>query len=250
MQTRASTRQKNLTLLLEAAFSMAAFGRVTGLKYTAMGAYKQGKQETTAEVSRKVEAALGLPDLWMDQARDALPEEVRRLVHAKTAGPNFREDSPDMTARRIRNVEWLVGSAYGAKAAFCEAVKWHQSEFYQMKIKPLGGKRATTMETHLQLPQGWLDQEHDYSQQLPDAFIDRLAVLRQHADFAAAASSPASPAAPAATAPVAGVPLMARIESPITRALVEKLIVVSARGLLPEARALELLNEVVQLERT
>ena len=42
---------------------------------------------------------------------------------------------------------------------------------------------------------------------------------------------------------------LSRIASPVTRALVEKLIIVGGKNLLPEARAQELLSEFAALER-
>lgn len=243
MRTKSEIRQQNLSHLIGAATSMAAFGRTVDVRYNTLARLKAGKGETTADLCRKVEAALHLPARWMDEDRADLPEDIKRALREKTTRPGEREDGPAMSARRIQNVEWLVGSGHGAKAAFCDAVNWHASEFYMMKQRPLGWKRSQSIESRLQLPEGWLDLEHDHSAELPDSFEDRLDWARKKTGYRPPTASDAA----ATTAQ--GSLQLGLVQSPITRALIEKLLAVGAKNLLPEARALELLQEVVALER-
>ncbi|MBC5766069.1 hypothetical protein [Ramlibacter albus] len=63
------------------------------------------------------------------------------------------------------------------------------------------------------------------------------------------AASPATPRRRASDALAAHMVDLSRVASPATRALIEKLVAVGSKNLLPEARALQLFEEMAALER-
>lgn len=185
-----------------------------------------------------------MPRGWMDEQRDALPLALCSRLREATQ-TSAREDTLEVQERRRANVFWLVGEARGAKSQFARHVSWHVGELQQIKARPFGHKRAETLEQRLGLPPGWLDVEHS-ELGLPEEFEDRLAALQQLSP--PAADDPdtvlALPDPPARPADIS----LEGITSPVSRALVEKLIGLARRNLLPDLTAVQMLSALVQLE--
>jgi hypothetical protein len=233
-------RKQNLQLLLECCDSAAGFARGAGLGYGLLMGVKHGQRELTPDLARKIETELELPPRWLDGGHASVAPEMAKLVREKARRPGVREDLPELSERRIANAVWLAGTARGNISAFCKRAGWMATEFSQMKTRPLGPKRAASLERALDLPAGWLDLQHDAQTELPSAFEDRLAAIHERDGTASREEAAFSPAVEEK---------LAAVKSPITRALIEKLLDVGARGLLPEAQAVKMLSEVVALEQ-
>ena len=227
---------------------MANFAKVFDVGYTKIIAFKRGAKLLNSKDSRSLEEKLSMPQGWLDEEREALPEELSlRLKHATRT--SARENTPEMQERRKANVFWLIGTAHGAKSQFARHVAWHVVEIQQIKARPFGPKRAETLEGRLGLPLGWLDIEHR-ALDLPDDFEDRLATLQKLSPLPVVAQDTV-PAPLEALAPSAEDSLeatLASISSPVSRALVEKLIGLARLNLLPDLTAIQMLSALVQLE--
>lgn len=234
-ESRAENRLSNLLLVLNSAGSIARFARAYELSYGTLIHAKSTRQLVSAALARDVEKAVGLPKNWMDARHDALPPAVRIAIAERSTKP---PGDDAIEALRLRNVHWVVGEQRGAKAQFCRHVGWAEARFQHLAARAFGQLKARNLESKLELPQGWLDQEHSQALDLPEAFEDRLARLKAlHA-----------PAALAQASALAAVP-DPRIQSPVVRALVEKLSALAVANKVPELKALQLLNEVMELER-
>lgn len=233
-ESRAHNRLDNIPLVLSAAGSMARFAREYGFSYTHLMHLRNKQRPLTAEFAREIERAVGLPSGWMDASQNALPAAVARGIQARASKP---AGDDEMARRRLQNVYWLVGEQRGAKARFCARVGWAESRFQHMAVRAFGPLKARNLESKLKLPQGWLDQEHPHVE-LPQEFDDRLACLLERYTPAAAVPAAAVPAA-----------VDQRIESPVVRALLEKLTALAVANRVPELKALQLLNEVMEIER-
>lgn len=243
LDDRLLTRKRNFNMLWDASESSAGFQRATGMRSAVLKEFDEDGAQLTRSVCARIETALELPLKWMDETRLTLPLDVIARVRAKAARPGRRADTPELSARRVANVEWLVGTARGAKTEFCNTVGWIAQEFSLLKTRGLSDQKARQLERQLHLPEGWLDTEQDHQAAMPTEFSERLeAVLERVApSLADVAAGPASSQADAIS--------LTGIASPVTRALIEKLVEVSKKGLVPDAKAVELLSTVVALDR-